>query len=608
VTATPPDTLDTAATPEPLEYPSPRIVDSRRLMGPNIYSDGEGALLEVRVAQDESHLLAQLYAEWEHAVHHLNGEMQSPTMVTSMRADLPDAGDVWIGASLFLGVAADVLMTATELSEQAWVRAEQTVASGSAPPNDDVICERLRAAAAAERASRPNLTMLRRIAIQRRRTVTFDDEFLSLGSGEGALVWPLPEAPDAASVAWDTVRDVPIVLVTGSNGKTTTTRLVAAMWRAAGRVAGWCCSDGVWVGDEKLDSGDFSGPAGARAVLRNDRVQAAVLETARGGILRRGLAVHRANSAIITNIAADHFGEYGVRTLHDLARAKAVVAHAIDDDGQLVLNADDGTLTELGLSLTVPLAWFSMHALNSIVQQQVHRGGDAAVVRDGRIALHLDATWHDLGAVTDMPLALGGAAPHNVANLLGAALLAAVSRVPIDAIRETLAAFGASPSDNPGRLQVQHFGGLTVLVDYAHNPDGLAALCTTALAFPASRRLLILGQAGNRDDTQLRALVGAALDASSFDRVIIKEMERMLRGRAIGEMPRVFRDELSRRGVPDVSIEVAPSELDAVRRASAWARDGDVIVCPVHIEKQAVLALLARMRETGWTPGMPLPT
>ncbi len=577
------------------------------MMGPNVYSDSEGAVLDVRVARDESVLLAQLCAEWEAAVHQLNDAMQSPTSVTSVHADVPDAGEPWIGASLFIEVAVDVLMTATELNEQAWVMAEQAVVSGRTPQTDDVIGERLRAAATAERASRSNLTMLRRTAIQRRRTVTFDDEFLSLGSGAGALVWPLPEAPDAASVVWDTVRDVPIVLVTGSNGKTTTTRLVAAMWRAAGRVAGWCCSDGVWVGDEQLNSGDFSGPAGARAVLRNDRVQAAVLETARGGILRRGLAVHRANSAIITNIAADHFGEYGVRTLHDLARVKAVVAHAIGHDGCLVLNADDPTLRELAPALSVPLAWFSMDASNPLVLQHVRRDGDAAIVRDDRVALHVDATWHDLGAVADMPLALGGTAPHNIANLLGAALLAAVSGVPVTAIRDTMSTFGASPDDNPGRLQVQHFGGLTVLLDYAHNPEGLAALCRTAMTIPASRRLLVLGQAGDRDDKQLRALVRAAWSVTVFDHVIVKEMERMLRGRSVGELPALFLHELARLGVGPAAVEVAPAELDAIRRALAWSRPGDVLVCPVHVEKQAVLSLLAQLRAQEWTPGAALP-
>jgi cyanophycin synthetase len=189
-------------------------------------------------------------------------------------------------------------------------------------------------------------------------------------------------------------------------------------------------------------------------------------------------------------------------------------------------------------------------------------------------------------------LTLGGAAPHNIANLLGACLVAAVMGVPIAAIRETAMTFGASATDNPGRLQVWKLGGVTVLTDYAHNPDGLSALCKTAQAIPATRRLLILGQAGNRDDESLRALPRAAFEISHFDRVIIKEMSTMLRGRAPGDIPRILAEELSHLGVSSDNVEVAPSEMDAMRRALDWARDGDLLVCPVHVSKAEVFALL----------------
>ncbi len=585
-------------------------------MGPNVFSGSEGALLEVRVTADESALLPALCVEWTRAVEYLLDELRWPGGEPQVRRDGAPAANVGIGAGelaawcdarLFFEAPVDVLMTATDLSEQAWVLAERSVGSGGWTTPDDAVGERLRTAAATERASRPQLVALRRAAMQRDRTIAFDDELLSLGSGTGSRQWSLIDAPDAASVDWELVHDVPVALVTGSNGKTTTTRAVAAMWRAAGYVTGWCCSDGVWVGDSQLEGGDYSGPAGARQVLRDHRVQAAVLETARGGIMRRGLAVHRAKAAIITNIAADHFGEYGVHSLRDLALAKAVVAQAIGDDGRLVLNADDVTLRELAPELSVPLAWFSLHQDNALVKAHVLAGGSAGVVGDARLRLHHDGQWHELGAVADLPLTLGGAAPHNVANLLGASVLAAVLGIPVSAIRTTLHRFGAAAADNPGRLQLSHFGGVTVLVDYAHNPEGLSALCQTAAEIPAARRLLLLGQAGDRDDRQLRALVRAAWSVTVFDRVIIKEMERMLRGRSAGELPALFSAELAQLGASPDSVEIAPSEFEAVRRALRWALPGDVLVCPVHVEKEAVLSLLERMRDTGWSPGAALP-
>jgi UDP-N-acetylmuramyl tripeptide synthase len=361
-----------------------------------------------------------------------------------------------------------------------------------------------------------------------------------------------------------------------------------------------------------LVDGDYAGPAGARAVLRDPRVEAAVLETARGGMLRRGLAVRQATAAIITNISEDHFGEYGIANLRDLAEVKGIVRRPIGTGGRLVLNADDPTLRAFGEQLvlegsSVPLAWFSTQPDDTVIKWHVARGGDAAVVRDGRVMLHTTGAWRDLGDVTAIPITLGGTAPHNISNAVGAALVAAASGVPVDAIRTTLANFGAAPTDNPGRLQIFRFGGATVLVDYAHNPDGIAALCRTAATMPATRRLLVLGQAGNRDDDLLRALARTAYGLIRFDHVVLKEMTRMLRGRTAGDITRVLGDELRRAGMSPDQIENAASEPEAVRRAFAWARSGDLILCPVHAERDVVMAWIDRVRAVNWVPGMPLP-
>lgn len=562
-------------------------------MGPNLYSDRVGVVLEVTFGEASTDALLAAWATHATQLAELLGWERCEIHVR------PEQG----GASLFLAAPVDALMSATDVNEQAWVLAE----SGSAAKAAASVMMELRDKCDAEQATRSTLAAVYDEAHLRGLCVTFDDELVTLGSGCGARTWPLAALPDAADIEWSALHDTPIALVTGSNGKTTTTRLVAAMWRAAGRLAGWSCSDGVWVGDAPLEEGDYSGPAGARVVLRDARVEAAVLETARGGILRRGLAMSRADAAIITNIAADHFGEYGMGSLRDLAAAKAVVARAAGSRGCLVLNADDPLLVDVAADCECRIAWFSTATAHQALDAHVLAGGDAATLHDGRIMLHLGDVWHDLGAVEAMPITLRGTAQHNIQNILGASLLAAVSGVPVESIRATLARFGASPKDNPGRLQVYGFGALTVLVDFAHNPDGLAALCETARGMSATRRLLVLGQAGNRDDEQLRALARAAWQVMPFDRVIIKELPTMLRGRVVGEIPRILMDELSRLGVSSARMEVAPGELDAVRRAFAWAQDGDLLVCPVHVEKKGVLAWLRRLREDGWVAGMPLP-
>ncbi len=559
------------------DYPSPAIADSRRLTGPNLYSAGVGALLEVRCAAGAVEARAAAWAANASALAQALGWTKTETVI---RRDAE-------GATLFLGAPVDVLMTATDVNEAAWVLAEQ--------PDGVAISEWvrvLRRACDEERGRQPHLAAVVAAARARGLVVTVDDEMLTVGSGAGSASWPLALVPAVDRVDWRAIRNIPLALVTGSNGKTTTTRLVAAMWREAGVTVGWSCSDGVWAGARQLESGDFSGPAGARAVLRSAEVGAAVLETARGGILRRGLAVYHADAAIITNVSPDHFGEYGVETVEDLAEVKAVVARALGESGHLILNADDPLLVALASRLDRTLGWFSAAPDRGILAAHVLAGGDVATVRDGCVMLHHGNEWHDLGLLDAMPLTLRRAAPHNVENLLGASLVAAVLGVPIDAIRRTLAAFGSSASDNPGRLQVYRVGGVTAVVDYAHNPGGLRALCETAMSFPATRRVLLLGQAGNRDDDQLRALVQAALSVTSFDHVIIKDMPTLLRGRAPGDVPRVIAAELARLGVPGARVEIVEGELAAVRRAVESARDGDVLVLPVHADQQGVLTLL----------------
>ncbi len=576
----------------------PTVVDSRRLMGPNLYSNSMGAVLEVVV---EPHRAAALFDGWTQYARALTLAIGWPEPELRVRTQRG-------GASLFLSAPIDVLMTATEVTERAWALAELSL-PGAREPTTAIGPEvtRLSELATAERQNHSNLAEAYAAAIERGVVATFDDELLTLGSGAMSRSWPLAEIPGAHDVPWSELNDVPIALITGSNGKTTTTRLVSAMWCASGGSPGWCCSDGVWISDEQVEYGDYSGPVGARRVLRAREVDAAILESARGGMLRRGLAVSRANAAIITNIAEDHFGEYGIETLDDLTDAKRIVERVLSKEGVLVLNAADPHLAVVAERSSARIALFSASTDHVALDAHVEGGGDAAVVQDGRVMLQREGTWHDLGRVDAMPLTMGGTGPHNVANILGAALVATALGASIEGLRSALATFGASSRDNPGRLQRYEFGGVVVLVDYAHNPDGLAALCETARSIPANRRLLLLGQAGNRDDAEIRDLARVAMRLLPFDHVIIKEELKLLRGRSEGDVPRLLTDELDRLGLPRDRVETTRDEVVAMRRAFEWARAGDLLVCPIHVDKADVLAWLGRVASSGWAPGAGLP-
>jgi UDP-N-acetylmuramyl tripeptide synthase len=345
-----------------------------------------------------------------------------------------------------------------------------------------------------------------------------------------------------------------------------------------------------------IEAGDYSGPVGTRAVLRDSRVEAAILETARGGILRRGLAAERAPVAVITNISSDHFGEYGVHDLAGLADVKLVVASVVGDNGLLVLNADDPLLMARSEQLDCRIGLFSRDDEHPALAAHRARDGATSGVRAGRLVIHRNRERLDLGAIADMPLSLGGNAEYNVSNLAGAALAALELGVPSGTVAAVLARFGADPTDNPGRLMRYGYRGAQVLIDYAHNPDGLAGLMTVAARLPRTGRLaVVLGQAGNRENADIELL---AMTAARFrpDHVVIKEIETYLRGREPGEIPALIRAALLRAGVPESALEMHSTEIGAVRHALEWAQPGDVLVLPVHgrAARAETIALLAQ--------------
>ncbi len=514
------------------------------------------------------------------------------------------------GAALAFAAPVDRLFAATELNEWAW-GAQRGVAVLHAPGHaaawDEAAALRtLQAMSDAESA--PALRALLEHARGLGLPTLLDDDRLTLGLGAGGRSWPLAALPAIADVPWSALHAVPTALVTGSNGKTTTVRLLAAMLRAHGWRTGHSCTDGVYVDGERLHDGDWSGPAGARSVLRDPRVQAAVLETARGGLMRRGLALAQADVAVVTNISADHFGEYGIHDLEGLADAKLTVARALGPAGTLVLNADDALLAARGEGRAARLAWFARDEAHPRLQAHRAAGGATCGLRDGVLRLHADGREHGLADIATMPLAAGGAAAYNIGNAAAASLLAHALGVPVATIAATLARFGNDPADNAGRLQRWHVGGLQVLMDYAHNPDGLQGLLQVARAAGGGRLGLLLGQAGNRPDADVRALAAVAAGAGPA-RVVLKDIDGFLRGRAPGEVAAILGEELRRRGVPPGQMSTVLPELDAARELLEWARPGDVLVMPVHAlsARANVAALLDELRMRGWQAGQPLP-
>ena len=586
-------------------------------MGANLFFAVTGATLELTAVPCDESLLGAWRARVERARAALGWD--ATEMVTRSHAG---------GVSLSIAAPVDQLFLATEVNEWALcaslherdpargpkLEAALLVAALEYAPGeiDAPVLEEsaamARFARLAAREARPALRVLLAEARTRALPSLLDEQLLTLGAGAGGRSFALEALPAPGAVPWPVLHDIPTALITGSNGKTTTVRLLAACAREQGWRASYNCTDGVFVGAEAVAQGDYSGPAGARRVLREPRTEAAILEVARGGILRRGVAVTQARVALVTNISADHFGEYGIDDLDGLADAKLSIAAVLPEDGLLVLNADDTTLCAKAAGLArrfgraPPLAWFGLDFDCALLQAQRARGGASCGVRAGRLLLsggdpHDPSREHDLGAVSAMPLTIEGKATYNIANLAGAALAAAALGVAPASIAGVYARFGAALEDNPGRMMRFDAGGVRVLLDYAHNPDGLRGFLEVAATMrtPQGRLGLVLGHAGNRKDDDVRALARVAADFQP-ELIVIKEDEAHLRGRPVGDVPLIIRTELLRLGLPEAALPMRASELDAVQYALAWARPGDVLALPIHAAsaRAAVLKTLAQ--------------
>ncbi|MBI1382437.1 MAG: Mur ligase [Planctomycetaceae bacterium] len=568
-------------------------LDSRRLPGPNLFFQGAGAVIDARVPKA---LAPALIGGWQRHLVRALGVLEWPLGAVVGHAN-PG------GVSLAFEAPIDTLYAATEVNEWAFAAARAELL-GTAGVSLDAALPDLQRAIAKE--SQPHLAALSRAADEQGVCFLHDPGSVSVGMGGGARLFPRDGVPSPDNVDWDGVHDVPVALVTGTNGKSTTVRLLAAIAEHGGLVPGLSSTDWIRVGGHVLDEGDWSGPGGARRVLRDPRTEIGILETARGGILRRGLALRRADTAVVLNVAADHLGEWGVWDVEHLADAKMVVTKIVGPKGRCVLNADDPLIAARAARVAAPIGWFSLRADLPLVRGHLAAGGAAAYLDGDELVLHHGERRQTLIDVEQMPLAMGGAALHNIANALAAALAADAVGIGAEAIARGLAAFGRNHAENPGRLVVFELGGVRAVVDFAHNPHGQEALLAMADRLPATRRLVVLGQAGDRDNESVDELVRITWRHRP-DLILIKEMRRYLRGRPPGEMTGRIEAELRRQGARDADFEHVPSEIAALERALKWSKPGDLLMLFAHAEREATIAYLEGLVSRGWRPGDSLP-
>lgn len=410
---------------------------------------------------------------------------------------------------------------------------------------------------------------------------------------QAALVRDAPDGPPAHLVT----PHIPVASITGTNGKTSTTRLLAHIAMTAGKHTAWSSTDGVVDHGTMVEPGDFSGPAGARGVLDAPGVEIGILETARGGMLLKGLGVSHNDVSVVTNVTADHLGLQGVDTVDQLAEVKAIITRATRPDGWTVLNGDDPRVWSMrGGSPARPWV-FTLDANSPAIREALGVGGRAITVLDDRVTVITDSGVPDhLVSIVDVPMTISGLSSHNVANVLAATAAALGLGIDRAAVIEGLRTFRPDASLNPGRMNTYTApaglgGSCTVVVDLAHNEAGLEALMDVAegLRQPGSRIHLGLGAGGDRTDEILENL--GEIAGHRADHVIAAHKVHYLRGRTMEDLESHLRIGLQRAGVADVaSFE---TELAGLKGLVEVAHDGDVAAIMCHSERDAIYAWLA---------------
>ena len=369
---------------------------------------------------------------------------------------------------------------------------------------------------------------------------------------------------------------IPIIAVTGTNGKTTTARLIAHLFRHTDRTVGLTTTDGVYLNNRLVMEGDMTGPFSANIILSNDTVDVAVLETARGGVLRAGLGFDECDVGVVLNVASDHLGLRGIHTLEQLAEVKSVVAAVVRRDGHAVLNADDPRVYAMRERTPGDVVLFSVAGSgeNEAIEEHISRNGIATLIEDDVFVIRRGRLRIPIAPVRDVPLMLGGGARFQRGNILAAIATAYVQGVRYDDIRAGLLSFFPSPSMTPGRLNLIRVRGGRLLIDYAHNAAAVEGLMELVRELPARRRIGVLAAPGDRRDEDIRA-VGRL--AAGLDHVIVKEDEDR-RGRDPGETAALIVEGLREGGTPAERIEVITSEITALERAVSLLESNDLAV------------------------------
>jgi UDP-N-acetylmuramyl tripeptide synthase len=555
-----------------------QLDDSRRLTGKGFDWDYCGAIIDCFISGIEKQTVVNC---WQKQIDFLLAAVGWELEHTHSRI-FED------GASFLISAPMDALYAATEINEAAWLLCCDELQDTQKSPKKAILVENLKQIIADE-INPQILNWIQQAKINHVPCLIDDDE-ISLGYGASSQTWAVSQLPNLDSINWSQYQSIPIAMVTGTNGKSTTVRLTSEMIKAAGICCGITSTDFIKVGDEIIQEGDYSGPGGARILLRNSKTELALLEVARGGLLRRGLAVDEIDAALITNIAEDHFGEYGINNLDALTKAKCIVAKGLTS-GTLILNADDVQLVKVSKTLNHNISWFSLDKNNPVLVE--HRKSFAATcyLDSGKMVYQDQHQCIEVIDVKEVAMTFNGAAKHNIQNALGAIALAFTLNIDLAAIRYALKNFNSDSEDNPGRGNRYHLKGAEVILDFAHNTHSMNAMVETVKDMPANRKILMLSAAGDRSDKEIQEMTMAAMMMQP-ELLVIVEIEEYLRGREVSVIPQLIQKQALDLGQDPAKIMICKDSLTGAEAILDLLQSGDLALIMALTQRPEISKLL----------------
>jgi cyanophycin synthetase len=541
---------------------------SKRLIGPNLFFKETGTVLDLPITEEQGKIVSLCEQEAMRVLPALGWK------------EVHTAHKIYNnGIRLAFVSPFDITLPSCDVIDFVWASVRQFLESGNYKTIDEAIEILL---PLIEEDENLTLRAIYNEATKRGFNVFFDEGLVTIGSGKFSYQAQVDDV-DVNKIPWDNIKDIPIVLVTGTNGKTTTVRMTSFICQHAKKVVGYCSTDWVMIDGKVIDRGDFSGPSGNRYVLTNPNVDVAVLEVARGGLCGRGLANTNVTAATISNISIDHLGLDGIETLEDLCEAKSIVYSAVENTGHAVINLDDALIVarfEAGL-IKGTKVFFSQKLSESEMDAYLNEAAFVCFVKDGEFVLKTASETHVIATVKEVPLTVKGFAKHNIENALNAIALSYELGCMPNEISLGLLAYENNDEENLGRANVFHIGEATVIVDFAHNAAGLKAILDMSQAYSPERVKIMWGQTGDRMSLiDEMARVTADYDPAE---VVVNEIEGYLREKAIvGQIPTMIEESLLKYDFPKSNIRHVDDELIGVDYALNNLESGDVYILCVH--------------------------